>query len=132
MDKNKVGVIGRGQLANVMVARLIEAGQFVIVLNDRNISDKDIEVITSNNLSDIGNMCKIILTVMEDSTCLEDVLLGGRGIINSCRKDNIVIDMSPVSPELIQEIAENLLKGNGIFWMLRVLMLHVAVIRRRK
>ena len=115
MYKNKVGVIGSGQLASMMVARLIEVGHFVIVLNDKGIADKNINVITSSSPSDIGNICKIILTVVEDSTCLEDVLLGARGIISSRRKDNIVIDMSPVSPEFIQEIAEKFIEMERYF-----------------
>ena len=115
MNKSKIGVIGNGYLANLVAGKLISSGHIVVVLNSNKIENDNIKRIVSNAPADIGNICTVIITIIEDSTYLENVLVGNQGLINSRKSDNVVIDMSPVSPEFIQEIAEKIHRNGTVF-----------------
>ena len=105
MEQIKVGVIGDGRLAKLIISRLKFAG-CKIVQYKKNASS---ELTPGNDLSSpisIGNVSDLIITIQEDVTDLEEVLVGDNGVIHCRRNDNVIIDMSSVSPEYIKEVAE--------------------------
>ncbi len=111
-----VGIIGLGIMGKPMARNLMKAG-FKVVAYDRTAS-KVQEVVKDGALpgsssKDVASRTEIIVTMVADSSDVEQVILGANGVIDGARKGAIVIDMSTISPTVTQEIAGKL-KERGI------------------
>ena len=114
LDNNeiiKIGVVGEGSLTDLFIEYFIKADVSLNLLE----SASDIDTRTSNvyyhnSLFSIAKHSSIIVTMMPDGPALEKILFDEDGISNHLSQGSVIIDMSSVSPELIQEISEQLIE----------------------
>lgn len=59
---------------------------------------------------EVAEKSDIIIDIVTDSSDVEEVILGQRGVIHGASSGNIVIDMSTISPTITRQIAEELRK----------------------
>ncbi len=104
MKKLQITVIGDGQLAEKIIARLSDAECNIIHYGNN--TSESIEVNNETNYISIANTCDLVVTIQQDIVDLEKILVGSNGVIHTRRSDSVVVDMSSVSPEFIKEVAE--------------------------
>jgi 3-hydroxyisobutyrate dehydrogenase len=107
----QVGFIGLGIMGRGMVRNLMQAGFAVRVWN-RTAARMD-ELLKEGALvgdspADVAAQSSIIITCVSDTPDVEAVLLGRDGVIEGARSGSLVIDMSTISPQATQAIAERL------------------------
>jgi 3-hydroxyisobutyrate dehydrogenase-like beta-hydroxyacid dehydrogenase len=57
---------------------------------------------------EVAERSDVVICIVTDSSDVEEVLLGPRGVINGARNGIIAIDMSTISPAVTRRIAEEL------------------------
>lgn len=112
---NKIGFIGLGIMGKPMALNLIKAGYELVVFN-RTLSKMD-ELIKAgaigvNSPKEVADNSDVIITIVSDTTDVEEVILGENGVICGTKEGSVVIDMSTISPSVTKEIAEKLKKKN--------------------
>ncbi|MDQ1281107.1 MAG: 2-hydroxy-3-oxopropionate reductase [Thermoproteota archaeon] len=107
----KIGFVGLGVMGKPMAKNLMKAGYALCVWN-RTKSKMD-ELTTSGAISansprEVAEKSDIVITMVTDSQDVEEVILGKSGIIEGAKLGSMVIDMSTISPQVTQHIAEKL------------------------
>ena len=107
----KIGFIGLGLMGVHMSRNLMEAGHSLIVWN-RTSSKMDslaeIGAIKADSPKELASQSEVIITVVTDSTDVEEVVLGADGVIHGAGPGTALIDMSTISPSVTKGIAEKL------------------------
>jgi 2-hydroxy-3-oxopropionate reductase len=111
----KVGFIGLGVMAKPMANNLMKAG-FTLCVWNRTRSKMDELVLAGATPSvtpkEVAEKSDVVITMVSDSSDVEEVILGRSGIIEGGKAGTIVIDMSTISPQITRHIAEKLsIKG---------------------
>ncbi|MFC1899080.1 2-hydroxy-3-oxopropionate reductase [Chloroflexota bacterium] len=110
MDK-KVGFIGLGIMGMPMARNLMKAGFDVTVFN-RTTSKADTVVAEgakkAMSSAEAAKGNSVVITIVSDTPDVESVILGDDGVIESVERDAVVIDMSTISPQATEKIAERL------------------------
>ncbi|MBT8125038.1 MAG: hypothetical protein KJO81_09460 [Gammaproteobacteria bacterium] len=107
----KIGIVGEGSLTDLFVEYFINAGVSLNLLESAiDIDTRTSNVYYHNSLFSIAKHSSIIVTMMPDGPALEKILFDEDGISNHLSQGSVIIDMSSVSPELIQEISEQLIE----------------------
>ena len=111
----RVGVAGLGLMGSGIANRLLRVGFDVSVYNrDRSKADKfSSKARIAETPARLAEQCEIIITVVTDHLALQEVLLGGDGMITSGRSGLIVIDASTISPSQ-SEYCAKVLRKNAI------------------
>jgi len=111
MAKEKIGFIGLGIMGKPMCLNLIKAGFSVTAYNR---TSSKVQAIVdaggqaADSPADVAQKSDIIITIVSDSPDVEEVILGGNGVIKGIKPGSVVIDMSTISPTVTQRIAEKL------------------------
>jgi 3-hydroxyisobutyrate dehydrogenase len=107
----KIGFIGLGLMGVHMSRNLIESGHSLTVWN-RTPSKMDalvaIGATKAASPKELASQSDVIITVVTDSSDVEQVVLGADGVIYGARAGTTLIDMSTISPSVTKEIAEKL------------------------
>ena len=107
----KIGVVGEGSLTDLFIEYFIKADVSLNLLESGiNSHTRTSNVHYYNSLFAIAKHSSIVITMMLDGPALEKILFDDDGISNYLAQGSIIIDMSSVSPELIQEISEQLIE----------------------
>ena len=110
-----IGIIGRGTLADLIVTLLGKAGYVLGGLKDESGVSKSFFSREFSSPRMLAGACPVIFTALPDGTELERVLFGDTGIARCWRTDTLLIDMSTVSPEFLQELSEQLVENEIAF-----------------
>lgn len=113
----KIGFIGLGVMGEPMAEHLLEKyKEFYVYNRTPKKAEALIEkgAIWCESISDLANQCDIIITIVGMLSDVQDVYLGKTGLINSCKPQTILIDMTTSSPTLAKEIYEKAL-AKGIY-----------------
>ena len=101
-----VGIIGDGHFRNTLINSLLKEN---IVLNmpenQRHVKYED-QIHFCKSIAEIVLASNILITICHDSPELEEILFGEEGITKENMTGKVIIDMSSVSPEFIQELSE--------------------------
>jgi len=95
-----VGFIGLGIMGKPMAKNLLGKGVELMV-NDL---DKDAvaELVSlgakSGSLSEIGEKCQVIFTILPNGAIVQSVLFEDGGVAESIKEGSIIVDMSSVTP----------------------------------
>src|SRR5690625_86854 len=105
----KVGFIGLGNMGLPMAKNLISAGFEVHCLDVK--KDKENEVIeiggkSGHTIPTLLKKVDIVLTSLPTPKVVESVYFGEEGLIDNSPENNILIDLSTISPELDNKIGE--------------------------
>lgn len=117
MKKNmKIGFIGLGTMGNPMVKTLLKAGYETLVYDISKEAVKKLiieEGAKEAAILQIGRECDFVITMLPNSQCVEEIVLGESGLIHFLISNKVLIDMSSSVPQSTVKIA-NSLKEKGI------------------
>jgi 2-hydroxy-3-oxopropionate reductase len=103
-----IGFVGLGIMGRPMLKNLLKAGHTVIAYGrtpaklEACVAD-GAQRGTSN--ADVGARSPIVITMLPDGPEVEEVILGGNGILSGAKAGSLIIDMSSISPLVSQQIA---------------------------
>jgi 3-hydroxyisobutyrate dehydrogenase len=116
--QDTIGFIGLGIMGQGMARNIMNAGYTVVVWNrtaakmEALVAEGATAAATPANLA---AQCDIIITCVSDTPDVEGVIMGEDGVIHGVRDGSLVIDMSTISPQATQTVAEALrAKGVGM------------------
>jgi 3-hydroxyisobutyrate dehydrogenase-like beta-hydroxyacid dehydrogenase len=103
----KVGFIGLGDMGQVLIPRLIEAGHEVIGWNrtpgkEKALVEKGMKLASS--VKDLASNSEFIISIVTDAKAVESIALGEDGIISNIADDAVYLDMSTISPMVSRKI----------------------------
>ncbi len=114
-EETKIGVIGQGKLADLIRLLLRKANFSLGGLENETGEPTHPAMQGYPSPRVLAGACPIIFTILSDGTELEKVLLDDTGIARCWRTGTLVIDMSTVSPEFLQELSEQLVENEVAF-----------------
>jgi 2-hydroxy-3-oxopropionate reductase len=96
-----------------MALNLLKAGFPLVVYNRTKSKTEDLiktgaEVAESP--AEVAQKADVIITMVNDSPDVEEVVLGEKGVVEGAREGSVLIDMSSISPAASKKIAERLRK----------------------
>jgi 3-hydroxyisobutyrate dehydrogenase len=114
-----VGFIGLGIMGGAMARRLIEAGHKVTVTNRTPSKMQPLVALGARHAptpraAAEGN--EIVISIVTDSSDVEEVLLGAEGAVHAAEKGALFIDMSTIAPERSRQVGRSL-KTKGISFL---------------
>ncbi|MDH5395106.1 MAG: 2-hydroxy-3-oxopropionate reductase [Gammaproteobacteria bacterium] len=110
-----IGFIGLGIMGRPMAANLLNAGHTLWVHARRPAMMKeltDLGATACDTSKEVASNSDIIFICVSDSHDVDHVILGNNGVIEGASKDNIVVDMSTISPSVTRSIATTLKNKN--------------------
>jgi 2-hydroxy-3-oxopropionate reductase len=104
-----IGFIGLGLMGKPMALNLVKRG-FTVVVHSRSAPPVD-EVVRAgaaraSSPADVARQCSRVITMLPDSSDVELVLEGPRGVFETLRPGTILIDMSTISPAVARRLAD--------------------------
>ena len=109
----KIAFIGLGTMGIGMSLNLLKAGHDVTVHNRTRQKEEAVAkegAKRAESPREAAEGAEIIVTMVSDTPDVEQVVLGGNGVIHGAPQGAIVIDMSTISPAATRQIAEELSK----------------------
>jgi len=109
----KVAFIGLGTMGVGMSLNILNAGHEVTVHNRTRQKEEVVAKKGANRAPsprEAAEGAEIIVTMVSDTPDVEQVVLGGNGVIHGAPQGAIVIDMSTISPAATRQMAEELSK----------------------
>ncbi len=106
---SKIGFIGLGDMGQVIIPRLLEAGHTVAGWNRSLGKSENLEKAGMKLASSPAEAAKdadIVLSIVTDGNAVKDVSLGENGIITALNKEAVYLDMSTISPEVSRFVAQ--------------------------
>ena len=110
-DKERVGFVGLGLMGKPMAANIMKAGFPVTVYNRTRTKAEELAgqgAKVAGSPKEVAAQSDVTVTMVSDSPDVEEVILGANGVIQGVQHGAAVIDMSTISPQVTQEIAEAL------------------------
>jgi 3-hydroxyisobutyrate dehydrogenase len=102
-----IGFIGIGVMGKSMASHLIKGGYTTHIFTRTKTKAKDLldqGAIWQDSPGAVAAAAEVIITIVGYPTDVEQIYLGDDGILASCQKGNIVIDMTTSSPSLAAAI----------------------------
>lgn len=113
-----IGFIGLGIMGQGMARNIMQAGYPLVVWNRTAAKTESLVAggaTAATSPADLAARCDIIITCVSDTPDVERVILGDDGVLHGVREGALVIDMSTISPQATQTMAEALrAKGVGM------------------
>lgn len=108
---SKIGFIGLGIMGKPMCRNLLKAAHQLTVFDIDQTAVDELQqsgVEQGASAKDVAAKSEIVITMLPNSAIVKAAILGKDGVIEGARLGSIVIDMSSISPQASQEIAEAL------------------------
>ncbi len=105
----QVGFIGLGHMGQPMAGRLLAAGFELTVFNRtraRAHALVELGATAAESPAEVARRSQVVFSMVADDDALEDVALGGRGVVGGGSPGLVYADMSTVSPRASARIAE--------------------------
>ena len=105
---SKIGFIGFGDMGQVIIPRLLEAGHIVTGWNRSPGKSENLEKAGMKLASSPAEAAKdadVVLSIVTDGNAVKDISLGENGIITTLKKEAVYLDMSTISPEVSRFVA---------------------------
>ena len=105
----KIGFIGLGHMGKPMAINLIKSGYQMVVYDVRVEPVKELAALgasSSESVQEIGATCDIVMTSLPHPKISEEVWVGSQGILSEAKPQSIFVELSTVSPALVQRIAQ--------------------------
>ncbi|MFQ5604255.1 MAG: NAD(P)-dependent oxidoreductase [bacterium] len=107
----KMGFVGLGIMGKSMSSNLLKAGFDLTVWNRTPEKTKPLRELgakVADSLPALAQVTEIVITMVNDTPDVEEVVCGEHGLLHALSPGKIVIDMSTISPEATEEIAQKL------------------------
>ena len=111
MNVNRIGFIGLGIMGKPMAKNLLKA-DFSLGLHARH--QNSLQPFSSDNVqifntsAELAQHCEITITIVSDTPDVTEIITGSNGLIHGATDGHTIIDMSTISPEVTQQIAQTL------------------------
>jgi len=108
-----IGFIGLGIMGKPMAKNLINAGYSLVVydLNGDAVKEvADAGAKAAACISEVAEVCSVIITMLPNSPHVEAVVLGEGGVLDNAAKGSLVVDMSSISPSSSKKMEAELVK----------------------
>jgi 3-hydroxyisobutyrate dehydrogenase len=115
MKTEKIGFVGLGVMGKPMALNLLNAGYKLTVWNRTKSKMDDLLAAGASGAEspkEVAEKSDVVITMVTDSSDVEEVTLGPEGAIYGAHKGSVFIDMSSISPTVTLKIA-NELKAKG-------------------
>ncbi len=112
---DRIGFIGLGIMGRPMARNLIKAGFQLAVWNrsrpgiDELLSEGAAE---ATGPADVARRSDVVITIVGDSPDVEEIAVGGDGLIEGGHSGLVHIDMTTMSPDVTRRIAERLAEAD--------------------
>jgi 2-hydroxy-3-oxopropionate reductase len=109
--KPRIGFIGLGIMGRHMAGHLLNAGYSLTVYDVRPEAMEPFAAqgaARAKNCSETAEHADVVISMVPDSPDVEEVALGGTGIIEAARADLLYIDMSTIAPATAVNVATEL------------------------
>jgi 3-hydroxyisobutyrate dehydrogenase-like beta-hydroxyacid dehydrogenase len=103
-----IGFIGLGLMGQPMARRLLDAGHPLIVWNRTAEKARrllDAGAVWKTSPLAVAQEVDVVITMVTDSAASEEVVCGGRGVLEGAHPDLTLIDMSSITPEMSRSLA---------------------------
>ncbi|HOV64496.1 MAG TPA: NAD(P)-dependent oxidoreductase [Spirochaetia bacterium] len=104
-----IGFIGTGIMGKSMCGHLLKAGYTVRVYNrtrEKALSLQDAGGIICNSVAEVARTSDLVFSIVGYPGDVREIYLGKDGILSTCKKGTILVDMTTSQPSLAKEIAE--------------------------
>ncbi len=111
----KIGFIGSGIMGRPMALNLIKAGHELYTWGRRFDAVEPLLVAGATGKgtpAEVAAAADITITMVANTTDVEQVVLGERGLMHGARPGSIIADMSTIAPSAARRIAEQLAERN--------------------
>jgi len=111
----KIGFIGLGMMGKPMAVNLLKAGYPLTVWNRTRSKMEELAAMGASKAEspkDVAERSDVVITMVSDSSAVENVVLSPNGVIEGAKPGLILIDMSTISPIVTRRIAQELAKKN--------------------
>ncbi|MBS7615071.1 2-hydroxy-3-oxopropionate reductase [Candidatus Bathyarchaeota archaeon] len=111
MKNEKIGFIGLGVMGKPMAVNLLNAGYKLTVWNRTRSKMDDLLAMGASGAEspkEVAEKSDVVITMVSDSSDVEEVVLGPQGVIYGAHEGLVLIDMSTISPTVTQKIAQEL------------------------
>jgi 3-hydroxyisobutyrate dehydrogenase len=102
MMPRTVGFIGLGNMGGRMARRLVDSGFTVVGYDPAPGAAARCGAVAAESVSTVMEQADHVLMSLPDSAVVEQVVLGGGGVLESAREDQIVVDLSTAAPRSTQ------------------------------
>lgn len=103
-----IGFIGLGDMGQVIVPRLLDAGHVVRGWNRTPGKSAELEargMLVAATPAEASKESDIVLSIVTDGAAVREVALGEAGIAKGLSPDAVYVDMSTISPEVSREVS---------------------------
>jgi 4-hydroxybutyrate dehydrogenase/sulfolactaldehyde 3-reductase len=103
-----IGFIGLGRMGRPMASNLHRKGFALVVHDVRREAVRELERLGARaaaSAAELAAASEVVLTMLPDSSVVEDVLLGPAGLMAHCRPNTLVCDMSTIDPRVTDRLA---------------------------
>ena len=107
----RIGFIGLGLMGSGMSMNLLNAGFPLTVWNRTRTKMKPLVEAGAEGADsprEVAERSDVVVDIVTDSSDVDEVLLGSRGVVHGAKPGTIVIDMSTISPAVTRRIATEL------------------------
>jgi 2-hydroxy-3-oxopropionate reductase len=115
-SKVEIGIVGKGNMVILLINKLLNTDASINLLESEDPGlvglgpDSSANIRYHASLATLSRISTVIITVLSDGPELEKTLFAEDGIVSFISSGKLIVDMSSVSPELIQEISEQLVE----------------------
>lgn len=107
----RIGFIGLGLMGKPMARNLLNSGYHLIVHN-RSLAAVD-EIVSegaepAGSPKEAAAAADVIITMLPEDAHVQDVVSGAAGVIESIRRNAVLVDMSTISPQTARKVAAQL------------------------
>ena len=115
-----VGFAGIGLMGRPISARILDAGYELLVWNRtpgrcEDLIDLGAEEVESPR--ELAEQCDVVLLCLADEAAVERVVFGEDGLASALDEDQLVVDLSSISPDSARRLAHELGQGCGAGWI---------------
>ncbi len=119
-DREIIGFIGAGLMGRPMVSCLLAAGFDVIVWNRT--AEKCEELVAqgadlADSIADLASDADIIMLCLSDTDAVHEVVFGVEGIAANGDTEQLLVDLSSISPDATRRFARDLDRQCGMGWV---------------
>ncbi len=105
----RIGIVGVGLLGSAVAARLLQGGYEVIGYDTRleplqALAPQGLRAASS--IAEAAEGCDAVFTILPSLESVEAVFLDPRGLVKVAPRETVLIQMSTISPQLTQRLAE--------------------------
>lgn len=105
----KIGFIGLGAMGRPMASNLLSAGYEVHAFDVVEAAVKELEAkgaVGHGAASELAGQVDVIICSLPNAKIVEGVMCGENGVLDRCKQNAIIIDMSSVAPNSTREMAK--------------------------